>query len=933
MESILVSDFAVVSNLRRAASEGLLSSLTTSKLNELALKYFGIYENGELVGYQCPYSGKKITNPKKIVLEHIIPISRGGGTVLFNCIPTSVEVNKANEKGTKHLISWWKNPDCKYWNKNAPVRLEKIINYLMEAYEITINGENLENNFIDSYEEDNYDNDIDDSEADLSTTQEDEQKKNKNESIITYYGLMNDLISALSEYTDVSKYQAKLQNLIKENVFEKIKRQTLIQKYLKDIIKNKLEIEDRSELTYTLNINISKLSKSLEKYSDNEIYSILEERINNLELILNNNNLSLDSFFTDKNSLIYLYKDSNELTETDITNLIENINMSVADKFNAMIEFVNNNHGVLPSDSSKDEKEQKLGGFRARIQVTRKKTKFITTLTKTQLQYLYNSEYESLREIYKSILYKAVVNDIEIEYVDEKMKSRILEYKTKLKLISSLDEEIELEKEYKDVIIVESQFNEFMKFVNDNYGGLPSASSEYEKEQKLGRFKYSIQGIGKEGNFSKTLTKTQLQYLHDSEYEVLREIYKNILYKAVVNDIEIEYVDEKMKSRILEYKTKLKLISSLEEEIELEKEYKDVIIVESQFNEFMEFVNDNYGVLPSVSSKNEKEQKLGQFRNHIQNITKKWSFHTILTKTQLQYLHDSEYESLREIYKNILYKAVVNNKEIEYVDEKMKSRILEYKTKLKLISSLDEEIELEKEYKDVIIVESQFNEFMGFVITNSGVLPKDKSKNEKEKQLGNFRRNIQGIKGLTKKRIFSKKLTKMQLQYLHNSEYESLREIYKSILYKAVMNDIEIEYVDEKMKSRILEYKTKLKLISSLEEEIELEKEYKDVIIVESQFNEFMKFVNDNYGVLPSAKSKKEEEKKLGGFRNSIQKTRNQLNFTITLTKSQLQYLRNSEYESLRKIYDTIMEKAISINYEPYIEINNEIELERRKVA
>ena len=142
VEPILVSNHAVTFNLRRAASSGLLSSLTASMLNELALKYFGIYENGELVGYQCPYSGKKITNPKKIVLEHIIPISRGGGTVLFNCIPTSVEVNKLSEKGTKHLISWWKNPDCKYWNKNAPFRLEKIINYLMEAYEITINGAN-----------------------------------------------------------------------------------------------------------------------------------------------------------------------------------------------------------------------------------------------------------------------------------------------------------------------------------------------------------------------------------------------------------------------------------------------------------------------------------------------------------------------------------------------------------------------------------------------------------------------------------------------------------------------------------------------------------------------------------------------------------------------------------------------------------------------
>ena len=657
MKSILVSDFAVVSNLRRAASEGLLSSLTTSKLNELALKYFGIYENGELVGYQCPYSGKKITNPKKIVLEHIIPISRGGGTVLFNCIPTSVEVNKSNEKGTKHLISWWKHPDCKYWNKNAPVRLEKIINYLMEAYEITINEENLENNFIESYSEDNYDNDIDNSDADLSTTQEDEQNRNKNESIITYYGLMNDLINALSEYTDVSLYQEKLQNLIKGNVFEKIKRQTLIQKYLKDIIKNKLEIEDRSELTYTLNINISKLSESLEKYSDNEIYSILENRIDSLEFILNNNNFSLDSLFTDKNSLAYLYKESNELTKADIINLIENINMSVADKFNAMMEHVNYNHGLLPSKASKNEKEKVLGNFRSRIKSITKEGKIHTSLTKVQLQYLHDSEYESLREIYKIILYKAVMNNIEIDYVDEKMKLRILEYKSKLELTALLKEEINLEKEYKDVIVIKSQFNEFIEFVITSRGVLPSASSKSKEEKKLGKFRNNIQNIRKEGRFLKILTKTQLQYLHDSEYESLRELYKIILYKAVMNNVEIDYVDEKMKLRILEYKSKLELRTSLEEEINLEKEYKDVIVIGSLFNEFIEFVNDNYGLLPSAGSKKEKEKRLGGFRNNIQSITKGRKFYKNLTNEQLQYLHDSEYESLRSIYDKIMEKA------------------------------------------------------------------------------------------------------------------------------------------------------------------------------------------------------------------------------------------------------------------------------------
>ena len=166
MESILVSEYSIISNLRRTSSKGLFSCLSQHQLNDLALKYFGIYDNNKLVGYECPYSGKKITSTEDIVLEHIIPISSGGGTALFNCIPTSVEVNKVSEKGAKHLISWWLN--SKYWNSSAPIRLEKIIEYLLEAYEITfINGDELSDYDDFDYDEDENNNDLENQEGDL----------------------------------------------------------------------------------------------------------------------------------------------------------------------------------------------------------------------------------------------------------------------------------------------------------------------------------------------------------------------------------------------------------------------------------------------------------------------------------------------------------------------------------------------------------------------------------------------------------------------------------------------------------------------------------------------------------------------------------------------------------------------------------------------
>jgi len=89
-------------NLRRTASEKLISLINKKELEQLALKYYGEYDkNGNLMGYRCPYSGVLITDTKDLVLEHIIPVSSKGGTILFNCIPTSSMVNGYDEKGVK----------------------------------------------------------------------------------------------------------------------------------------------------------------------------------------------------------------------------------------------------------------------------------------------------------------------------------------------------------------------------------------------------------------------------------------------------------------------------------------------------------------------------------------------------------------------------------------------------------------------------------------------------------------------------------------------------------------------------------------------------------------------------------------------------------------------------------------------------------------
>ena len=138
-------------NLRRTAEKGYISLLYKHQLEELALKYFGIKDsNSKYIGYMCPYSGKIYSKKSNLVLEHIIPVDLKGGTVLFNCIPTSKEVNGKNEKWKHHLIKWWTN--SKYWDIDAPKRLEKLVNYMLEAYDLVFKEYSVEE-IEESYQE------------------------------------------------------------------------------------------------------------------------------------------------------------------------------------------------------------------------------------------------------------------------------------------------------------------------------------------------------------------------------------------------------------------------------------------------------------------------------------------------------------------------------------------------------------------------------------------------------------------------------------------------------------------------------------------------------------------------------------------------------------------------------------------------------------
>ena len=238
------------------------------------------------------------------------------------------------------------------------------------------------------------------------------------------------------------------------------------------------------------------------------------------------------------------------------------------------------------------------------------------------------------------------------------MSEKIKEYLLKKNSIDSFEEQMKLELEYIDYIIIGSKFSQLIDFVNKE-GRLPRSESKIEEENKLGIYIRLIKRIKKLGkSFNTILTKDQLKYLHDSQNDDLRKIYKEILYKSIENNIKINYVDEKMSEKIKEYLMKRKSIDSFEEQMNLELEYIDYIVIGSQFSQLIDFVNKE-GRLPSKSLKTEdKEKKLARYIQSIKKVRKsKDKFVTFLSKDQLKYLHDSTNELLRKIYEEIMDKA------------------------------------------------------------------------------------------------------------------------------------------------------------------------------------------------------------------------------------------------------------------------------------
>ena len=331
----LISFTQVDGNLRRSIEKGLISHLNRIQMNKLALKYFGVDQKGnytsntnEIVGYRCPYTGEIVNS--NLHLEHILPISSNGGTVLFNCIPVSYQAN-ISKHDTPNLIDWWTRQS--YFDYD---RLERLIQYVLEAYEISDKSINEDEYYSDieiDYIEEN-DN------LTLSEYKYYLTNKKQNNEKITYFQLISSMIDTLATKKDISVYNTKLSELKNNGKFGEIEKLEEIINIVNNIIKEKTNEDSKKYLSYSLEIDIKRLYDSL-KTDDYE--NEIRKRIVDIENIISENNISINDYFEnlgDIDEINPLYYDSSQLSKKAKSDFIENIRIGKDTKILIFIDMV-----------------------------------------------------------------------------------------------------------------------------------------------------------------------------------------------------------------------------------------------------------------------------------------------------------------------------------------------------------------------------------------------------------------------------------------------------------------------------------------------------------------------------------------------------------------------------------------------------------------
>ena len=336
-----IIDSILNAEIKRAIKKGLIGKLSSSDFNDWCIGWWlenGLDENGK----ECkdghlrdPYSGRIISMQNKksqLILEHIIPIDRNGGTIIFNVLPSRSDVNSS--KSNNDPIEWWLNSG--FFNEK---RFKVLIKYIFDAYDKRIKEGlfSLDNDEITN-DESIYDDCIellDDGEEYEEQSIKNDRQKLLNK--ISYAQFLSSCITLLETFDKelANSYRQKLEMYEKIGIFTNIGVYQQIQSIIFSQIR---QLDSAQKYIFLRRINMNKMINSLANHKDLE--SEIQNRFNKIIELIKIENSTIS--FKD---LLFMYPNiicisSEELKQK--IEIIKNLNLG-----NDLMLVVKNNAFLL----------------------------------------------------------------------------------------------------------------------------------------------------------------------------------------------------------------------------------------------------------------------------------------------------------------------------------------------------------------------------------------------------------------------------------------------------------------------------------------------------------------------------------------------------------------------------------------------------------
>ena len=652
---IVITNTQIESNSRRTRKNGFITNIDINELNSLYLKHYGVFENGKLVGVYDPYTGELVKDASVLDLDHIIAVVAHGGTILFNCIPAQSNINKS--KNGTHLDEWWLQQSF-YKEENT----EKILDYIFEAYDIVLDNFSLQEIIKEEIKEVKKEEKEERKrleEAPLETTQKELQKEYKEEKVYDYVIFLKNLIGLVKE-ENRNKYNKKLENLESKASFKEFKDYEDLQNILTNIIKqNNILIngvDDRHELTIMSKYNLVKLFNKLKKEPKENWTNIIVSRLSKIEKLLKKNDCTLSTFYENIDKKIGKFLLEEEINEEEFYKVLEKTELSTHDEISAIIKYVKsdeNKSNKLPSQYDEKKEIKKLGVKVQSVKRIDSRTGRLTSkISKKNLIDLGTSEYEALRNLYDDIIqsYKFAKEQSNNTYI-------IRDYEEAIKEVEKINIPIKYHIiDYYENIEDDPKIDEIIKYVKSNGSHiLPSQFDTNEKIKKLGQKVQNVKAIVKStGRLTSKISKKNLIDLGTSEYEALRNLYDDIIqsYKFAKEQSNNTYI-------IRDYEEAIKEVEKNNIQIKYHMiDYYENIEDDPEIDEIIKYVKSDENKsnkLPSQFDTNEKIKKLGQKVQSVKTIKSRTGrLGSKISKQDLIRLGTSEYESLRNLYDNII---------------------------------------------------------------------------------------------------------------------------------------------------------------------------------------------------------------------------------------------------------------------------------------